>query len=204
METPPRVGIIGAGAIGKALTGHFALAGIETLISSTRPPWALTQVLAGLGPLVLATNFEETVSQELVVLAVPWDRVEPVLAQVSDWEARVLIDATNAVRADGSDTIDLKGRSSSRLVADLAPGAYVVKAFNTLPAAILAQSPGIGAARRVIFYSGDHLRSRQQVGRLIAAIGFSGIDLGNLETGGLLQQPPSGALSRFNLLQLPG
>lgn len=204
METFPRVGIIGAGAIGKALAGHFALAGIETLVSSARPPWMLADVLAMLGPLVIAASLQETVSQELVILAVPWDRVESVLAQVPDWEARVLIDATNAVRADGTGMIDLKGRASSLIVADLAPGAYVVKAFNTLPASILAQSPGIGAARRVIFYSGDHQRSRQQVGRLIAAIGFSGIDLGRLETGGLLQQPPSGPLSRFNLLQLPG
>jgi hypothetical protein len=50
---------------------------------------------------------------------------------------------------------DLQGRTSSELVADLVPGARVVKAGNTLGADVLGSDPQGAGGRRVIFISGD-------------------------------------------------
>lgn len=203
MQTNPRVGIVGAGALGSTLADHLSGAGIETLVTCSHPPTALAGRLAGLGPLVLSADFEDVVSQEIVILAVPWSSIPNVLRRVADWESRVLIDATNATDAEAMQMLENMGRCSSELVADLAPGAHVVKAFNAIPAVELAERPAIGAARRAIFYAGDHQRARRQVGRLIAATGFAGIDLGGLAVGGRLLQPPTGPLYAVSLLRPP-
>jgi 8-hydroxy-5-deazaflavin:NADPH oxidoreductase len=49
----------------------------------------------------------------------------------------------------------LGGRTPSDIVANLVPGAKLVKAFNTLLAAALAADPKQGGGQRVIFVSGD-------------------------------------------------
>lgn len=46
-----------------------------------------------------------------------------------------------------------------------------------------------GRARRVLFVSGDHTKSYAQVIRLIEDVGFASVEIGNLDTGGLLRQP---------------
>jgi predicted dinucleotide-binding enzyme len=53
-----------------------------------------------------------------------------------EWNGQVVVDATNDWAAD-----DLQGRTSSELVADLVPGARVVKAGNTLGADVLGSDP---------------------------------------------------------------
>ena len=87
-------------------------------------------------------------------------------------------------------------------MSELSPGAQLVKAFNTLPPELLAAEPMQAGGRRVIFYSGDHLRAKIEVGRLIARLGFAGIDLGPLASGGRLQQFPDGVLWGQNLIRL--
>src|SRR5207247_10390820 len=52
-------------------------------------------------------------------------------------------------------SVDLKGRVSSEIFADLVPGARVVKAFNHLRAEVLASDPRAEGGRRVLFYSGN-------------------------------------------------
>jgi predicted dinucleotide-binding enzyme len=56
----------------------------------------------------------------------------------------------------------LGGRTSSDIVANLVPGAKLVKAFNTLLAAALAADPKQGGGQRVIFVSGDDGAKAQQ------------------------------------------
>ena len=66
----------------------------------------------------------------------------------------------------------------------LSPGAQLVKAFNALAPEVLAAEPRQAGGRRVVFLSGDHLRAKIEVGRLVAQMGFVGIDLGGLVSGG--------------------
>ena len=118
----------------------------------------------------------------LVVIAVPWDQV-PAAVQDIDWNSQIVIDATNDWAAD-----DLNGRTSSELVADLVAGARVVKAANTLGADVLGSDPQDAGGRRVIFVSGDDADAKADVVALFEDAGFAVIDLGDLATGGALQQ----------------
>ena len=197
------VGVVGAGAIGIAIAGHLARAGIDATISNGRDPASLFALVRNLGPTLRAGSFDEAVDPEIVFVAVPWLSLPDVLGRVADWEGRIVIDPTNPPTASVGMGV-LGGRTSSEIVEEMVPGAHLVKAFNTLPAALLGAKPeAAGGGRRVIFYSGDHVRAKQEVARLIGRIGFAGVDLGTLAAGGRLQQFPGGPLAMLNLLRYP-
>jgi predicted dinucleotide-binding enzyme len=107
-----------------------------------------------------------------------------------------VIDATNDWAAD-----DLDGRTSSELVADLVTGARVVKAANTLGADVLGSDPQEAGGRRVIFLSGNDADAKAGVVALFEQAGFAPVDLGDLATGGEMQQIHH-ALAGLNLIRL--
>jgi 8-hydroxy-5-deazaflavin:NADPH oxidoreductase len=115
---------------------------------------------------------------------------------------RILIDATNPVVQPGFCLADLNGRTSSEVVASLAPGARVVKAANTLLSAVLAADPKQAGGRRVLFISEDNVAAKETVKVILERIGFATIDLGGLAIGGKLQQFPGGPLPALNLIKL--
>jgi predicted dinucleotide-binding enzyme len=82
---------------------------------------------------------------------------------------------------------DISGRTSSEIVADLAPGAKVLKAFNSVPMSWISDfSPS--KPRTVLFISGDDAQAKRPLHDLIEQAGFVCVDLGSLATGGRLQQ----------------
>lgn len=74
------------------------------------------------------------------------------------------------------------------MVAALAPGARIVKAFNSIITDRFNEGPAKNGGRRVIFVSGDESESKEFIKGLITSFGFEPIDLGGLVTGGRLQQ----------------
>jgi predicted dinucleotide-binding enzyme len=91
---------------------------------------------------------------------------------------------------------------SSELVAELVSGARVVKGANTLVAAVLGSDPHEAGGQRVIFLSGDDVDAKSEVRRLFEDAGFFVIDLGDLVTGGRMQQIRA-PLSGVNVIRLP-
>lgn len=198
------VGIVGAGALGKALASHFCRCSIRSVICNSRAPATLDEIVRALGPNVRAAAWEEAVAQEVVILALPWPRVPDILERVSDWEGRIIIDATNPWHPRHvSATPELDDRPSGERIVELARGAHVVMAFNALSATVFAPSPTEAGGRRVIFYSGDHTRAKRKVAGLISDLGFAAVDLGPLAVGGRLLQSPDSALAMLNYVQLP-
>jgi hypothetical protein len=68
------------------------------------------------------------------------------------------------------------------------PGAKLVKAFNSLPAEVLAEDPNVKGGRRVVLLSSDDEGAGTQVATLIEQLGFAPVQLGKLAEGGLLIQ----------------
>ena len=121
---------------------------------------------------------------------------------LADWNGRIVIDANSPIEAPLFKPVDLKGRVSSEVFADLVPGARVVKAFNHLRAEVLANHPNADGGQRVLFYSGNDTAAKTDVAALIDRIGFVGIDLGSLAVGGKLAQFPGGPLPNQNLVKV--
>ncbi len=131
---------------------------------------------------------QQAADQDIVVLAVMWWHVQAALFSVPDWKGRVLVDATNRVASIAPLTLgDVSGRTSSEIVADLAPDAKVVKAFNSVPMAWISDFSA-DKPRTVLFISGDDAETKKPVHELIEQAGFACVDLGSLATGGRLQQ----------------
>ena len=189
------VGIIGAGHIGQALARTARRAGREVVIANSRGPESLAPVVAAFGKGVSAGTVVQAAAAGIVAIAVPWPNV-PAAVSGLHWGGQTVIDATNAWNAD------LGGRTSSEIVADLVPGARLVKAANTLAANDLAADPHEAGGRRVIFLSGDDAPAKAAVVELFDAAGFFPIDLGDLATGGRMQQL-GGPLPSHNLVRLP-
>jgi len=196
------IGIIGSGEIGLALAKQFTRAGIDVVLSNRRGPEALAPALRQLGPHARAGSVADAAVQDIVVLSVQWQQIESALADLPEWGGRILVDATNPIIQPGFRIADLGGRPSTSVVASFAPGARVVKAFNTLTPPVLSADPGRDGGKRVLFYSGDDAAAKARIGELIATLGFAGIDLGTLEGGGRLQQFPGGPLPALNLVRL--
>lgn len=196
-----KIGILGAGGIGQAFAGHMARAGFEVILSNSRGPESLADVVKKLGGATRAGTKEEAAQADVVQLAVPWQKWESALSNLPPWNGRILIDSTNAIVFPGFKPADLKGKTSSEIVATLAPGARVIKAMNTLNVEILAADPHEAGGRRVLFLSGDDKDAKKDVRGLLEKAGFATIDLGPLVQGGKLQQF-GGPLASHNLIKL--
>ena len=191
-----RVGIIGAGRIGQAMAQIALRAGRQVVIANSRGPQSLTSVVEALGQGVSAGTVEDASAADIVVLAVPWSQVSQAVEGL-EWDGRIVIDPTNDF-----DPSDLDGRTSSELVADLVAPARVVKAANTLVAAVLGSDPHQAGGRRVIFLSADDGDARSEVAALFEEAGFFVVDLGGLREGGRMQQVGA-PLAGHNLIRLP-
>ena len=193
----PRVGIIGAGRIGQAMARTALRAGRSVAIANSRGGESLTSMVSALGDGVWAATVQEAAAAGIVVIAVPWPRVQQALEGL-EWSGQIVIDATNDFEPS-----DLNGSTSSEVVADLVRGARVVKAANTLAAAVLGSDPQEAGGRRVIFLSGDDVDAKAEVISLFEDAGFFTIDLGALITGGAMQQLGA-PLAGVNLVRLSG
>lgn len=193
-----QIGILGAGQVGLAVGRRLVGAGHRVKLSSARGPQALTPVAHGIG--AEAASVTEAAAADLVLLAVPWLAVGDTLDPLPDWQGRILVDATNPfVTFDPLELADLEGRSASVIVAEQAPGARVVKAFNSIAMENFEKGPRQGEARRVLFVSGDDVAAKQTVQQMITELGYAAIDLGGLDEGGRMQQP-GGPLAGRDLL----
>ena len=193
-ESP--VGIIGAGRLGQAMARTALRAGRQVVIANSRGPESLAQVVSALGDGASAATVADAAASDIVVIAVPWARVREALEGLQ-WNGQVVIDTTNDF-----DPSDLDGRTSSEVVAALVGNASVVKAANTLVAALLGSDPREAGGQRVLFLSGDDADAKTEVGALFHDAGFSTIDLGGLIAGGKMQQV-GGPLAGANLVRLP-
>src|SRR5271170_4451239 len=126
------IGIIGAGDFAQAFAKRVVKAGHKVKMSNSRGPESLLEIVKGLGPGATAATREEAVACEMVLFAVPWDRVPETFARLPKWNNQILIDGVNAFHGkDGNFTpANIGNLSTSQFVAALAPGAQVVKAFN--------------------------------------------------------------------------
>ena len=193
--------IIGSGNIGSALAKQFARNGITVAIANQRGPDSLQILKKELGERIVPQTIGAALTASTVILAVPFTAVSAIAGSTRDWKGKIVIDATNAIDFPSYSPTNLGGRLSSELVTDQLRGARVVKAFNTLPAAVLAADPAEGHGHRVIFVSGNDVDANAEVATLVGKLGFAPIILGTLAEGGRLQQY-GGQLVILNLVKI--
>jgi 8-hydroxy-5-deazaflavin:NADPH oxidoreductase len=181
------IAIIGAGNVGKAITGSASRAGHAVTLSSSSGDSAIAAAQE-FGARAAASNREAVEGAQVVVLAVPYTAVEQVLGEVGDQLAgKVVVDATNPLKPDYSGLAFDGGTSGAEEIQRAVPQARVVKAFNTAFAARQAD-PNVAGGLRVDGYAAsDDQEAKDQVLGLLADIGFNPVDAGGLQMARYLE-----------------
>jgi predicted dinucleotide-binding enzyme len=196
MSTDRRYAIIGSGNIGSALARLFGRARVEVQIANTRRRDTINELAASAGPSVLPVSLAEALACDVIFLAIPFPAVEQFGKELADWTGKTIVDTTNAHYAPDHGEHILQGRLSSHYVAEVLAGARVVKAFNQLPAQVLAAPVPPAEGRRVVFISSDSPESSTQIAQLTEALGLSPVQLGMIGEGGRLIQAPNALVLR--------
>lgn len=180
-----KIAIIGAGNVGKALSGSFVRAGHDVTISSQHPDNARAAA-AESGAKAAATNAEAIPDADVVVLAVPYGVLAEVVDELGDaLNGKVVVDVTNPLRPDYQG-LAVEGTSAAEQVQARVKGAKVVKAFNTALAARQAD-PVVDGTALDGYVAGDDEQAKATVLELARSIGFHPIDAGPLELARALE-----------------
>jgi len=182
-----KLSILGSGRVAHSVARRAIAAAHEIVIGSSDPSKIDREKWLEL-PSVEFTSISEAGLDDVVLLAVPWEHVDHILEQIPTWDRRILIDATNPFVGTPPRLLDLDGQNASLLISKKAPGAKVVKAFNSIKMEIFDLGPKVKNGTRILFVSGDERRAKERVIDFIESLGFKTIDLGGLAEGGLIQQ----------------
>jgi predicted dinucleotide-binding enzyme len=85
-----KTGTLGAGEVAQAFAIHLLKAGHEVLLSNSRGPSSLKELVSKLGKGARAVTMDEAAKAPIVVLAVPWPKVEAVLGKLRPGKAAFL------------------------------------------------------------------------------------------------------------------
>lgn len=173
-----KVAIIGAGNVGKALAASAHKAGHKVTISSHHAENA-QEAAKAIGAHAASSNKEAVKDADLVIVAVPTDKVDEVLgALTSDLDRKVIVDVSNRFdMKDPAKTLD--GTSNAEQIQKRVPNAHVVKAFNYAFASRMAD-PEVNGYKLDGFVAGDNEAAKKEVLEFARSIGFRPIDAGPL------------------------
>ncbi len=195
-----KIGIIGAGNIGKNAAKLFVEAGHEIAIANSRGPETLDETVEKIGGDAIAMEIEDVAKfGEIVLVAIPFGKYKTL--PVDTLANKIVIDAGNYYpNRDGKfEEIEGGEMTESELVAKHLENSTIVKAFNTIWSEHLKSQGNKDLPveqRRVIFVCGDDEDAKREVAELIEEIGFGAYDTGGLREGGKTQAPGSAIYNR--------
>ena len=177
------VGIIGSGMIGGTVARLSVAAGHRVVMSNSRGPETLRELVAELGPLAAAaTAGQAAEAGDLVVVAIPVKAIAGVPA--TPLAGKPVLDTGNYYpQRDGQiEVLDNGALTSSGLLQRHLPGAHVVKVFNNIYFRHLASlaRPAGSADRSALPIAGDDAAAKAAVTRYLDAIGYDAVDDGSL------------------------
>lgn len=172
------ISIIGTGNMGSAIAGVAAKAGAKAQVLA-RDLAKAEELAAQTG--ATAATVGDALTGDIVVLAVPFSAVDEILATYGDQlDGRTIVDLTNPVDFATFDGLVVPADSSAAaVVADKAPAAKVIKAFNTNFGATLATG-AVGAVTTTVLVAGDDDAAKSAVIELVRAGGLDALDAGAL------------------------
>jgi 8-hydroxy-5-deazaflavin:NADPH oxidoreductase len=199
------IGLIGAGHIGSQIARAAIASGYDVVISNSRGPETLAELVSELGPQARAGTTEDAATAgDLVVVAVPLKAIGEIPAELLI--GKTVIDANNYYpRRDGNvAALDDHSVTSSELLQSRLPGANVVKAFNHIYARQITSdgTPSRSPNRRALAIAGDDSAAKTQVAQLIDEFGFDVVDAGELAESWRIQPGTPGYVERLNAKQL--
>lgn len=185
------VGLIGSGNIGGTLARLAVAAGHDVVLSNSRGPETLKDLVDELGPQArAATPAEAAAAGDLVVVTIPLRAYQDVPA--GPLAGKIVIDTNNYYpERDGRfPELDDESTTTSELLQRHLPESTVVKAFNNIYFKhLLALARPTGAAdRSALPIAGDDAAAKATVAAFLDSIGYDAVDVGPLADGWRFQR----------------
>jgi 8-hydroxy-5-deazaflavin:NADPH oxidoreductase len=199
------IGLIGAGHIGSAVARAAIRSGHSVVLSNSRGPDTLADLVRELGPAArAATPVEAAVAGDLVVVTIPLKNIGDV--PVEPLAGKVVIDTNNYYpERDGQiPELDNESTTTAELLQAHLPSSKVVKAFNHIYASQITTdgTPAGTPNRRALVIAGDDAEAKATVTALLDAFGFDTVDAGPLAEGWRIQRDTPGYGPRRNAEEL--
>ena len=194
------LGLIGSGNIGSTLARLAVDAGIDVVLSNSRGPETLADLVDELGPHARAATAEEAASAgDLVVVTIPLKHLHDV--PVEPLRGKVVLDTGNYYpERDGSiPELDAETTTTSELLQAHLPESHVVKAFNNIYFEHLATlaRPADDPERSVLAIAGDDASAKTEASALIDRLGYDTHDVGPLAEGWRYQRDTAAYASLY-------
>ena len=185
------LGLIGAGNIGSTVARLAVQAGYDVVLSNSRGPETLADLVDELGEHARAATAEEAATAgDIVVVTIPLMNVAQV--PVAPLRGKVVIDTGNYYpQRDGQIAgLDEETTTTSEIVQEHLPESRVVKAFNNINFRALGElaRPSGDAERSVLAIAGDDAEAKVVVSRFLDDIGYDAYDAGPLSEGWRFQR----------------
>jgi 8-hydroxy-5-deazaflavin:NADPH oxidoreductase len=183
-----KIGMVGSGREGGALGTAFVKAGHQVMFSS-RHPEELKSLVDGLGPLAKAGTVEQAIAfGDVVAIVIPYTAMEQIGKDHAAALAKkaLVIDVSNPIaRRDGDDLVKwVEQQGGAGLAtAKLLPGAHIVRAFNAIGSAKLAEDAHRPGQLVGVPIAGDDQNALAIASKLIGEIGFEPVVVGGLSMG---------------------
>ena len=199
------IGLIGAGHIGAAVARLAIAQGHNVVISNSRGPETLADLVKELGPKArAATPAEAGQAGDIVVVTIPLKNIRSV--PVEPLVGKVVIDTNNYYpQRDGQiPELDNESTTTAELLQAHLRKSKVVKAFNHIYAAQLTTDgrPAGTPNRRALVIAGDDESAKATVADLLDSFGFDTVDAGPLAEGWRIQRDTPGYGPQHNAEQL--
>jgi 8-hydroxy-5-deazaflavin:NADPH oxidoreductase len=177
------LGLIGSGNIGSTVARLAVAAGYDVVLSNSRGPETLKDLVTELGPKArAATATEAAEAGDIVVVSVPVKAFRDVPA--GPLAGKVVIDTGNYYPARDGQIAELDNGevTTTELVAQHLSGAHVLKGFNNIYFRHLAElaRPTGAADRSAIVIAGDDEDAKKTATEFLDAIGYDTLDAGPL------------------------
>ena len=189
------IGLIGAGRIGGQVARLAIANGYDVVISNSRGPETLAELVAELGPRARAASaIEAAEAADIAVVTVPLKNYRKV--PVAPLAGKIVIDTNNYhPERDGHiPELDNESTTTSELLQAHLPTSKVVKAFNHIYASELTThgQPAGSKNRRALVIAGDDQTAKDTVTHLLDEFGFDTVDAGPLKEGWRIQRDTPG------------
>ncbi|WP_061965660.1 NADPH-dependent F420 reductase [Demequina aurantiaca] len=199
------IGIIGAGNIGSNVAKAAIANGYEVVISNSRGPETLGDLIDELGSKATAATAEDAAEAgDFVVVAVPLKNYREV--PVGPLAGKLVIDANNYYfERDGRiEALDNNETTTSQMLQEHLPESQVVKAFNNIPAKDIPTdgAPAGSDNRRALPIAGDIAEAKARVAALLDEFGFDAVDVGPLEDSWRVERDRPAYVVRSNADEL--
>lgn len=199
------IGIIGAGNIGSQVARAGIAAGYDVVISNSRGPETLADLVAELGPkATAATSAGAAAAGDFVVVTVPLKNIEQV--PVEPLAGKVVIDTNNYYfERDGRMPVLDEGRdTTSGLLQKHLPLSRVAKGFNHIGSADITTDgkPAGSQDRRALATASDYAEASDLVTKLYDEFGFDTVNIGPLSESWRVERDQPAYVVRQNKEEL--